>query len=171
VTYAEPKKLYRNVGRGKFVDVTDTQPEAFRTPRVGRGLAVGDYDNDGFPDALVSNNGEAGQLFRNSGTPDRHWLGVKLVGVKSVRDGTGARLVVTAGSLVSHDQAKGGSSYCSAQDPRILFGLGAQRKVDSLEILWPSGERQTLRDIPADQYITVEEGKGITGYRFPTIGQ
>ena len=69
VTYAEAKKLYRNVGSGKFVDVTETQPEAFRAPRVGRGLAVGDYDNDGFPDLLVSNNGERGQLFRNSGRP------------------------------------------------------------------------------------------------------
>jgi hypothetical protein len=171
VTYPEVKKLYRNLGGGRFADVTATQPESFRAPRVGRGLAVGDYDNDGFPDLLVGNNGEEGQLFRNSGSADRHWLGVRLVGRKSVRDGTGARLKLTAGALVSHDQAKGGLSYCSAQDPRILFGLGAQAKVDALEILWPSGERQVLRDLPADQYITVEEGQGITPYRFPAIAR
>ena len=88
-----------------------------------------------------------------------------------MRDGTGARLKLTAGPLVSHDQAKGGLSYCSAQDPRILFGLGAQAKVDSLEILWPSGERQVLRDLPADRYVTVEEGKGITAYRFPATAR
>jgi len=168
VTYAEVKKLYKNVGKGRFVDVTTTQPEAFRAPRVGRGLAIGDFDNDGQPDVLVSNNGEEGQLFRNSGAEGRHWLGVKLVGTKSVRDGTGARLKLTAGPLVTYDQAKGGLSYCSAQDLRMLFGLGTTAKVDTLEIAWPSGERQVLRDIPADQYITVEEGKGITAYRFPT---
>ncbi len=171
VTHAEVKKLYRNLGRGKFDDVTASQPESFRAPRVGRGLAVGDYDNDGFPDLLINNNGEAGQLFRNSGAAGTHWLGIRLVGVKSVRDGTGARLKLTAGPLVSYDQAMGGLSYCSAQDPRILFGLGSQPKVDALEILWPSGEQQVLRDIPADQYITVEEGKGITAYRFLTIAR
>jgi hypothetical protein len=169
VTHAEAKKLYRNLGKGRFADVTDSQPEAFRAPRVGRGLAVGDYDNDGFPDALVGNNGEEGQLFRNSGVAGRHWLGVRLVGVKSVRDGTGARLKLTAGPLVSHEQAMGGLSYCSAQDPRLLFGLGEQAKVDTLEILWPSGERQVLRDLIADQYVTVEEGKGVTAFRFPRL--
>jgi len=159
VTHAEVKKLYRNLGGGRFADVTASQPESFRAPRVGRGLAVGDYDNDGFPDLLVGNNGQEGQLFRNSGAAGRHWIGVRLVGVKSVRDGTGARLKLQAGPLVSHDQAKGGMSYCSAQDPRILFGLGAQAKVDSLEILWPSGERQILRDLPVDRYVTIEEGR------------
>ena len=141
--------------------MTETQPEAFRAPRVGRGLAVGDYDNDGFPDILVSNNGERGQLFRNSGVPKRHWLGVRLVGVESVRDGTGARLKLTSGSLVSYSQAMGGLSYCSAQDQRILFGLGDRSRVDELEILWTSGQRQVLTDIPIDRYVTVEEGKGI----------
>ena len=167
VTWAEAKKLYRNAGAGRFVDVTATQPDSFRAPRVGRGLAVGDYDNDGFPDVLVGNNGEQGQLFRNSGARDRNWLGVRLVGVKSVRDGTGARLKLRAGSLVSYDQAKGGLSYCSAQDPRILFGLGREAKVDALEILWPSGEQQVLRDVEVNQYITVEEGRGITAHRTP----
>jgi hypothetical protein len=171
VTYAEVKKLYRNLGRGRFADVTSTQPEGFRAPRVGRGLAVGDYDNDGFPDLLVGNNGQGGQLFRNSGASGAHWLGVRLVGVKSVRDGTGARLKLTAGPLVSYDQAKGGLSYCSAQDPRILFGLGSQGKVDSLEISWPGGERQVLRDLAADRYVTVEEGKGATSYVFPSLAR
>jgi len=170
VTYAEVKKLYRNVGQGRFVDATSTQPAAFRAPRVGRGLAVGDYDNDGALDLLVSNNGEEAQLFRNQPGPNQnHWLGVRLIGTKSNRDGIGARLKLVSGSLVSYDQAKGGMSYCSAQDPRIHFGLGQNTKVSSLEIVWPSGERQVLHDIPADQYITVEEGKGITPYRYPSL--
>jgi hypothetical protein len=170
VSYAEVKKLYRNAGHGGFVDATSTQNAAFLAPRVGRGLAVGDYDNDGALDLLVSNNGEQAPLFRNQqGTNPNHWLGIRLIGTKSNRDGIGARLKLVAGNLSSYDQAKGGMSYCSAQDPRIYFGLGRSRKVDSLEIFWPSGERQLLRDIPANQIITVEEGKGITAYRYPSL--
>lgn len=171
VTHAEVKKLYRNVSAGRFVDATATQDEAFRAPHVGRGLAIGDYDNDGQLDFLVNNNGEPGQLFRNRGTSRTHWLGVRLIGTKSNRDGTGARLKVTAGPLVTSDQAKGGMSYCSAQDPRVYFGLGEQAAINTLEILWPSGERQTLRNIKADQIITVEEGKGQTDFRYPTASR
>ena len=172
VTHAEVKKLYRNLGGGRFADVTAAQPESFRAPRVGRGLAVGDYDNDGFPDLLVGNNGEEGQLFRNSGAPGRHWLGVRLVGDEErarrhgraaeahggpagePRPGQGrAQLLLRAGSRAS----------CSAWERR--------RRWTSLEILWPSGERQVLRDLPADRYVTVEEGKGITAYRFPATAR
>jgi hypothetical protein len=159
VTYAESKMLYQNVGKQKFVDVSSTQPEQFREPRVSRGLAVGDYDNDGFPDFLVNNNGEKGQLFRNSGADERRWFGVRLRGVRSSHDGRGAKLKVVAGSVVGYDQAMGGRSYCSAQDSRMLFGLESQAGVDLLEIWWPSGTRQVFRDLPSDRYITVREGK------------
>jgi hypothetical protein len=174
VTHAEVKKLYRNIGLGHFVDATSTQPSAFLAPRVGRGLAVGDYDNNGTLDILVNNNGEDAQLFRNDGGPRadggrNHWLGVRLIGTKSNRDATGARLKLVAGDFVSYDQAKGGMSYCSAQDPRIYFGLGGQARVDSLEILWPSGARDLLKNLAADEIITVEEGKGITPYRYPPL--
>lgn len=158
VTHAEIKKLYKNQGGGRFVDVSETQPEAFLEPRVGRGLAVGDYDNDGWPDFLVNNNGEPGQLFRNSGTPGRHWLGVRLAGQKSSRDGAGAKLAVRAGNLASFDQAIGGRSYCSARDPRILVGLRSESTVDALEIGWLSGKRQRFTALPADRYVTVWEG-------------
>jgi enediyne biosynthesis protein E4 len=174
VTYAEERKLYRNMGNGKFADVTSTQDAAFRAPRVGRGLAIGDYDNDGWLDVLVSNNGEDAQLFRNEGGSEtaakkNHWLGVHLIGTKSNRDGIGAALKITAGDFVSYDQSKGGMSYCSAQDPRIHFGLGAHMKVDTLEISWPSGAHEVIKDIPADQIVTIQEGKGLTTYRYPTI--
>jgi hypothetical protein len=146
VTHAEVKKLYLNLGKGRFADVTNAQPESFRSPRVGRGLAVGDY-------------GEDAQLFENRGGNDRHWLGVRLIGRTSNRDGTGARLVVTSGPFVSHDQAKGGMSYISAQDPRIYFGLGDRTHVDSVEVLWPSGTRTVLKDVKVDQLVTVTEGQ------------
>ena len=174
VAYAEERKLYRNTGDGKFVDVTRTQDAAFRAPRVGRGLAVGDYDNDGWLDFVVNNNGEDAQLFHNDGGESlaekrNHWLGVRLIGTKSNRDGIGAKLKVTAGALVSRDQAKGGMSFCSAQDPRIYFGLGEHAKVDLLEIEWPSGLHEAIKDLKADQIVTVEEGRGVTPYRFPVV--
>ncbi len=162
VTHAEVKKLYRNTGAGRFVDATDAQPESFRAPRVGRGLALGDYDNDGDIDFLVNNNGEAGQLFENQGGNKNHWLGVRLIGTRSTRDAIGTRLKLVAGPLVSRDQAKGGMSYCSGQDPRIYFGLGQQTSIDSIEIMWPSGERQKLVKPGIDRVLTIEEGKGLS---------
>ena len=164
VTYEEEKKLYRNMGEGRFVDATKTQGADFRARRVGRGLAVGDYDNDGWQDFLVSNNGEDAQLFHNDGASEpaaagNHWLAVRLVGTKSNRDGNGAALKLLAGDLTSYDQAKGGMSYCSAQDPRIFFGLGKHERVDLLEIRWPSGQVDRLVNLAADYFVTVEEGK------------
>jgi hypothetical protein len=194
VRYEEEKKLYRNVGKGIFVDATKTQGADFRAPRVGRGLAVGDYDNDGYLDFLVSNNGEAAQLFQNDGggkasrpgaasavpksagntaasaaegAKPNHWLGVRLVGTKSNRDGIGASLKLIAGDFVSYDQSKGGMSYCSAQDPRIYFGLGAREHVDSLEIRWPSGAVEIFKDLAADEILTITEGAGIERGKFP----
>jgi enediyne biosynthesis protein E4 len=175
VAYEEEKKLYRNVGDGRFVDATKTQGADFRAPRVGRGLAVGDYDNDGWQDFLVSNNGEDAQLFRNTGASEpaaqkNHFLVVRLVGTKSNRDGIGARLKLVAGDLTSYDQSKGGMSYCSAQDPRIFFGLGDRARVDSLEILWPSGTRDLLENLPVDVFLTVTEGAPTAkGQKFPPV--
>ena len=163
VTYEEEKKLYRNMGDGMFMDATKTQNAGFRAARVGRGLAVGDYNNDGWQDFLVSNNGEDAQLFRNNGASDpaaagNHWLAVRLIGTKSNRDGNGASLKLIAGDLKSYDQAKGGMSYCSAQDPRIFFGLGKHESVDTLEIRWPSGTFDVLHNLPVDSFLIVEEG-------------
>jgi enediyne biosynthesis protein E4 len=172
VNYEEERKLYRNVGQGRFVDATVTQPPEFRAPRVGRGLAVGDFDNDGWLDFVVNNNGEEAQLFRNEGASSsaaraNHWLGVHLVGTKSNRDGIGARLKLVAGDFTSYDQAKGGMSYSSAQDPRIYFGLGAHARIDSLEVQWTSGIRDVIKNLAANQIITVTEGKGLSPYRYP----
>jgi enediyne biosynthesis protein E4 len=176
VTYQEEKRLYRNTGDGRFVDATATQLSAFRVPTVGRGLAVGDYDNDGWQDFVVNNNGEPAQLFRNdggraagpkNGASKNHWLAVRLIGTKSNRDGLGARLKVTAGDFVAYDQTKGGMSYCSSQDPRIYFGLAQHTKVESVEITWPSGTVDTIQNVSSDQIITVEEGHGLTPYHFP----
>ena len=174
VAYAEEKKLYRNIGGGRFVDATKTQDAGFRAQRVGRGLAVGDYDNDGWLDFLVNNNGEDAQLFHNDGgarpyARQNHWLGVHLIGTKSNRDAIGAAVKLIAGDFVSNDQAKGGMSYCSAQDPRIYFGLVKHARVDTIEISWPSGAREVIHDLAANQIVTIEEGQGVTPYRYPSL--
>jgi enediyne biosynthesis protein E4 len=130
----------------------------------------------------VNNNGQDAQLFRNAGPAGladarassaaagkNHWLGVHLVGTKSNRDAIGARMKLRAGDFSSYDEAKGGMSYMSAQDPRIYFGLGAHARVDALEIWWPSGAKEIVRDITADQIITVVEGQGVSNYRYPAV--
>src|SRR6185312_11133768 len=121
--YAEPKLVFRNTGHGLFENTSDQLGKDIRLPRVSRGLAAGDFDNDGDLDLLVSNNGQPPQLLRNDGGNTNHWLEVLLIGTRSNRDGVGARLKVTAGDLVQYDERKGGMSYQSAQDPRLQFGL------------------------------------------------
>jgi len=167
--YAEPKMMFRNTGRGIFENVSDQLGPDFRLPRVSRGAAVGDFDNDGDLDILINNCGQAPQLLRNDGGNANHWLEISLIGTKSNRDGVGARVKVTAGDLVLYDQRKGGMSYQSAQDPRLHFGLGQRSSVDSIEIVWPSGSVTKLANIKVDQIIAVKEGAGIVERPFPRI--
>ncbi len=159
VQYAEKKMLFRNV-QGKFHDVSETQGAFFAKPSVGRGLALGDYDNDGDLDVLVSNNGQAGELVRNDRSEGHHWLALSLQGVTSNRDGIGSRITVVAGGRAQYAQATGGTSYLSSSDRRIFFGLGSQAKADLVEILWPSGTVDRLEEVSADQFLTVKEGAG-----------
>jgi enediyne biosynthesis protein E4 len=106
---------------------------------------------------------------RNDGGNANHWLTVLLIGTKSNRDGTGARLRLTSEGFVEVEQAKGGTSYMSASDPRIHFGLGKRTRVDSLEITWPSGQVDRLTSVPTDEILAVKEGAGRVPRRFPTI--
>ena len=159
VQYAEKKMLFRNV-QGRFRNVSDTLGSFFFKPTVGRGLAIGDFDNDGDIDLLVSNNGQRGELVRNDLANDHHWLALSLHGVTSNRDGIGARIKVVAGGRVQYAQAKGGMSYLSSSDPRLYFGLGRADKVDLVKILWPSGKIDRLQGVDADQFLTIKEGAG-----------
>jgi enediyne biosynthesis protein E4 len=157
VSWAEPKLLFRNIGRGIFADVSASLGPDLQAPTVSRGLAVGDYDNDGDVDVLVSNNGGAPQLLRNDGGNANHWLEVLLVGTRSNRDGVGARLKLTSGDWSMTAQRMGGMSYQSAQDPRLHFGLGSRTRVDALEIRWPSGSLTRLTNVAANQILTIQE--------------
>ena len=169
VSYAEPKLMFRNTGAGIFENVSDQLGADFVLPRVSRGAAVADFDNDGDLDILVNNCGQAPQLLRNDGGNRNHWLEILLMGTKSNRDGVGARVKLVAGDLVLYDQRKGGMSYQSAQDPRLHFGLGQRTKIDSIEVQWPSGIQTKVADVESDRIIAVEEGRGIVERPFPRV--
>ena len=117
----------------------------------------------------VNCRGDYPEILRNDTVNGNHWLEVLLVGTKSNRDGIGAALKLTSEGVVQVDQAKGGTSYMSASDPRIHFGLGKRTKVDSLIITWPSGTVDKLTNIPVDSIIAVKEGAGIVPHSFPKV--
>jgi enediyne biosynthesis protein E4 len=165
VSYAERPHLFRNVGKGKFEEVTKSVGAAFATPRVGRGAAYADINNDGRLDLLLSTNAGPAYLFRNEvqGTAAANRsLRIKLIGVKSNRDGIGAIVKLTAGSETQTEMLRSGSSYLSASELVLTFGLGQRDKADSIEIRWPSGQLDRLSSVPVGTTISVTEGKGIT---------
>jgi hypothetical protein len=167
--YLEPKLMFRNTGGGLFENVSDRLGADFQLPRASRGVAVGDFDNDGDLDILVNNNGEAPQLLRNDGGNANHWLSILLIGTRSNRDAVGARVKVSAGTLTQYDQKTGGMSYQSGQDPRLHFGLGGHTVIDSMEIDWPSGTKTKLSGIKTDQILAIQEGTGIVERPFPRL--
>jgi len=150
---------------------------AFAAPKVARGAAYADVDNDGSLDLLITTNGGRPYLFHNEGSTN-HSLRVKLVGTKSNRDGIGSVVRVTSGAGNSKDQQwqmlRSGSSYLSQSELVLTFGLGMQSKADSLEVQWPSGQVDKLTNISAGQTVTIQEGKGVMASRLyakPSIGK
>jgi hypothetical protein len=139
---------------------------AFAAPRVARGAAYADIDNDGFLDVLITTNAGPAFLFRNEGGTN-HSLRLKLVGTKSNRDGIGAVVSVASNNHQDHQMKmlRSGSSYLSQSELVLTFGLGAQSSADSVEIQWPSGVVEKLSNVNAGQTVTVEEGKGVVSNR------
>jgi hypothetical protein len=160
VKYREPLLLFHNTGGG-LKNVSGESGALFSRPMSGRGLAIGDFDNDGAVDVLVSNNNEGPVLLRNNVGSQNHWLGLKLVGKKANIDAVGARVSYQAGDLKRSRMKVGGGSYLSSHDPRMVLGIGQRTKIDWLEINWPqpSGLRQRFVDLPLDRYITIHEGQ------------
>jgi hypothetical protein len=169
VSYEEPLLMFHNLGHGKFEKSSDALGADFNRPVVGRGLATADFFNDGQVGFAVNCRGDYPELLRNDGATGNHWLEVLLIGTKSNRDGIGAVLKLSSSGIVQVDQAKGGTSYMSASDPRIHFGLGKRTKVDSLVITWPSGQVDKLAAVPVDTIIAVKEGAGIVPHPFPKV--
>jgi hypothetical protein len=158
--YKQRKVVYRNLGNGRFADVTERLGEPVTTPKAGRGAAFGDYDNDGDVDVLVNNVHDAPDLFRLDVPPGRHWLMVKLVGTDSNRSAIGARVWCTAGGVTQVGEVRGGGSYISQNDLRVHFGLGAANGVERLEVRWPNGLREEWRGLDGDRIHTLREGDG-----------
>lgn len=155
--YREAPLLLRNLGGKKFVDVGPVSNDVFRQRWVGRGLAVGDIDNDGRVDAVITENGGPAHILMNRTKTGNHWIGFKLVGHKSNRDGIGAVIRIDLSNGSHWETVTTASSYLSGSDVRAHFGLGSDTVVKTVEIRWPSGIVQTFRKMPADQYQRVEE--------------
>jgi hypothetical protein len=165
VKYAQPPHLFHNKGKKKFEEMTGKLGRALQRAIVGRGAAYGDFDNDGDLDLLITSNNGPARLLRNENANQNDLLRVKTVGSRSNRDGIGAKVVLrTAKGGKSFSMVKTGSSYCSQSELPLVFGLGApeEGRTLSLEITWPSGQKDTIPDIKPNQSITVQEGKGIT---------
>lgn len=161
---AQRKQLFHNEGDGRFREVGDpAHPGILDTPTIARGLAVGDYDNDGRWDALINNQNSAAELLHNTDTSKNHWIGFKTVGVRSNRDGLHTRFVLEAGKMRQTATVRAGSSYLSVSDRRVYFGLGAVPEVARVTVRWPSGACDVLTHLKADAYYVVTEGRGVTG--------
>ena len=161
VKYQEPLMLFRNTGES-FQNVSAQSGPVFTKPLSARGMAIGDFDNDGAVDVLVAVNNAAPVLLRNKVGILNHWLGIKLVGKKSNPDAIGARVTYQAGDLKRSRTKVGGGSYLSSHDPRIVLGIGKRTKIDRLEIKWPQpgGIVERFTELPIDRYITIVEGQG-----------
>ena len=182
ITYAQSDQFFVNNRDGTFTDVSSRSGAYFSTRKVGRGVAFGDYDNDGDIDILINNNGQSAVLLRNDGGNHNNWLKIRLVGTTSPnpsfvrrgtigrselaevrssnRDGIGARIKVVVGDLVQLDEVRSGGSYLSDHDRRVHFGLGKATQVELVEIRWQSGAIDRVENVPANHLLIVTEGVG-----------
>jgi len=161
VKYREPLLLFHNTGK-TFQNVSGQSGPVFDKALSARGMAIGDFDNDGAIDVLVSVNDAAPLLLRNRAATGNHWLGIRLVGKKCSRDAVGARITYQSGDLRRSRIKVGGGSYLSSHDPRVVLGIGRRPKIDWLEVTWPqpSGATERFTNLPIDRYVTITEGQG-----------
>jgi hypothetical protein len=162
VTYREPLLVLHGEGNA-LKNVSASAGSAFTKSLAARGMAIGDFNNDGAVDVLVAVNDGPPLLLKNQAVLGNHWLGVKLVGRKANPDAVGAKITWRAGDLVRSRLKVGGGSYLSSHDPRMVLGIGKRTKIEMLQVHWPqpSGLIETYKDLPIDRYITIVEGKGI----------
>jgi hypothetical protein len=161
VKYEEPPLLFRGTGKS-FENISEESGPIFTKPLSARGMAIGDFNNDGAIDVLISVNNGAPVLLQNNAGAQNHWLGLKLIGRKSNIDAVGARVTYQAQDLKRSRMKVGGGSYLSDHDPRLVLGIGKRPKINWLEIKWPlpSGASERFTDLPIDRYITIVEGEG-----------
>jgi enediyne biosynthesis protein E4 len=158
--YREPRVLYQNLGGGKFKDISAMAGPGITQPQSSRGLAIGDLWNDGRLEAVINNVSDYPMLLVNLQKSDNHWIDLHLVGTVSNRDAIGAQVAVHTAERTSVDQVRSGSSYSSNNDMRLHFGLGRVNRVESVEVRWPNGKRESFPSTSADRVVTLREGSG-----------
>jgi hypothetical protein len=156
-TYRQKTLLYRNLGDGKFADVTSSAGPGFAPPRPSRGLATGDLDGDGRPEILIVNMNDRPSLLKNTG-PRQNAVAIRLTGMKSNRSAIGARCMVEAGGHKQIADVVSGGSYYSQNSLTLYFGLGKTDKIDRIEVRWPSGQKQTWSSLEANRILDLTEG-------------
>jgi enediyne biosynthesis protein E4 len=163
VTYKEPLLLFHNDGDGRMRNVSAASGEAFQATYAARGLAVGDLNNDGYPDVVVGINGGAPLVLYNNAESKNHWVGLKLVGTEANRDAVGAVIRWCVNGQVHSRLKTAGGSFMSSHDPREVLGIGPARRLDWVEVQWPKPGRgvERLENVPIDRYVTVVEGRGV----------
>jgi hypothetical protein len=156
--YPEPNTIFRNLGNGRFEDVSASAGPDFQVEAAHRGVAFGDLDNDGRVDMVVSVLNGPAELFHNITDNNNHWILLKLVGTKSNRMAIGAQIKITAeDGKKQWNEVTTAVGYASSSDPRVHFGLGKNDKIKEIEIRWPSGIKQILNDVAVDRILTIEE--------------
>ncbi len=161
IKYQEPPLLFRNLGGKKFANVSNAVGADFTKPLVGRGAIYGDFDHDGDLDVLLTSNNGPAHLYRNDGGNKNKWISIRTVGTKSNRDGIGASVAIASASGKQWNVVRSGSSYASQSDLALVFGLGQDPVVTSIEVTWPSGTKQKFANVPANQFIIIDESRGI----------
>ena len=161
VGYAQPPHLFLNNGNGKFRDVAAEVGGGFDKPKVGRGLAYGDFDRDGDLDLLMTTNNGPAYLFRNDVASGNRGIRVRLIGTKSNRDAIGATVRIFYNGQTQSRMVHGGSSYLSQSELPVTFGLGQRDKIDRLTIDWPSGKSEEYKNLAAGKFYQCTESQGI----------
>ena len=161
IKYQEPPLLFRNLGSKKFENVSNAVGADFTQPLVGRGAIYGDFDHDGDLDILLTSNNGPAHLYRNDGGNKNKWISIRTIGTKSNRDGIGASVAIASASGKQWNAVRSGSSYASQSDLALVFGLGQDPVVTSIEVTWPSGVKQRFANVAANQFITIDETRGI----------
>ena len=156
-TYAQRDQMFQNRGDGTYADVSETAGAYFTETLVGRAAATADYDNDGDTDIVIMNSNQRAVLLRNDGGNQKNWLGIKLIGTQSNRDGIGAKVTVSTADITQMREIKSGSSYASGSDTQLLFGLGENQHIEKITIVWQSGTTQVLKDVSINQILTITE--------------
>jgi hypothetical protein len=169
-THAQRKLLFQNTNGRRFDEVGRQSGAGFTRDDVGRTLIGADIDNDGDVDLVVTNNGGAPDILRNAGGNALNAISIRLAGTRSNRDGIGARVTVVTGTRSQVREVKSGSSYLGQNDLRAHVGLGEARRADRIDVRWPAGRVETIRDVAANQVVTITEGQGITK-RSPFVGR